>query len=1216
MEKILGLDLGTNSIGWAIVEKDENITKLYDEGVCIFQEGVAREKDVEKPAVQERTKARASRRHYFRRRLRKISMLRVLIANGFCPYLPEEALLLWKEKKCYPMDDMFLSWQRTDDNLNDNPYFDRYRALTEKLDFTKQDDRYCFGRAMYHLVQRRGFLSNRKDNSLDSETGKVKSGISSLSKEMASAGCKYLGEYFYKLYQSKSKIRTHYTARIEHYKTEFEEICRIQGVSDELKSQLEKAIFFQRPLKSQKGLVGKCTFETNKPRCPLSHPRFEEFRMWSFINSIKMRGPRDESFRILNTEEVSQILPLFFRGRKVQFEFEDIEKKIAGKGNYGFIDDKREVPYRFNYREKVSVSACPVITGLLALLGGSKDYNRWDKSLASLYLRANNKNLEQIINDIWHALYSFTDDKMLSDWIVTNLQATREDADTLVMKTKIPAGYASLSLKAIRKILPFLKRGYRYDWAVMLAGVSNAFSIEKRHDSELMRNAHERIVEVMDGIAAGTYCIDAKKGKYILLQNVLKKDFGAEHAERMYHPSMIEAYPKVQPDGHGKYRLGSPRISSIKNPMAMRSLFRLRALINELLDKDEIDQNTKINIEFARGLNNANMRKAIESYQRNLERLHKKYYDEIKVYFDSIGQDVEPTEDDILKYQLWEEQHHKCLYTGNEISIREFIGSDTKYDIEHTVPRSRGGDNSAMNKTLCLNSFNRDIKRNKLPSELSEHSAVLAIIEALGWNKTISDFQFLIECRRKDSKSAETKAAKDSAIQRMNELKLQLDYWRGKVERFSMTEVPSGFSNRQGVDIGIIGRYARMYLQTIFPKLYVVKGLTTADFRKAWGLQDEYEKKSRDSHVHHCIDAITIACIGKKEYDYWKQYAEQVEYYTYGEGSRPNFPKPWPTFTEDVKDVSNKLLVSHNAPNNMGKRSKKRMRIRGKLQYGTDGQKLFITGDTARGSLNKDTFYGAIERNGEIKYVIRKSLDLSSLNPLKETDVEKIVDDSVRTRIKSVISEKGFKRAMTETIWMNEKKGIPIKKVRVFSPSVTSPIKLKKHRDLSSKVYKRDYCVVTDGNYCMAVYGNGSNRPSFKLYSNLTAARIFNTKGSHQVPLSDENDMPLSFILKQGMMVLFYDKSPEEIYQCTNVELSQRLYKVTELCSDGRIVFRFHSEARPKKDLQLTGGWKNSGEYFPLIRVSQSKLMCLVEGLDFHLSVDGKIEFIHRPVVL
>lgn len=69
MEKILGLDLGTNSIGWAITEQSEDCyTALLDRGVDIFQEGVAREKGEEKPMLQIRTDARVLRRHYYRRR--------------------------------------------------------------------------------------------------------------------------------------------------------------------------------------------------------------------------------------------------------------------------------------------------------------------------------------------------------------------------------------------------------------------------------------------------------------------------------------------------------------------------------------------------------------------------------------------------------------------------------------------------------------------------------------------------------------------------------------------------------------------------------------------------------------------------------------------------------------------------------------------------------------------------------------------------------------------------------------------------------------------------------------------------------------------------------------------------------------------------------------------------------------------------------------------
>ena len=129
MAKILGLDLGTNSIGWAITEQHEDGYTLLDKGVDIFQEGVNRTKSGEEPMVKKRTDARALRRHYYRRRLRKIELLKVLVEHDMCPYLSPEELNDWRYKKRYPTSEKFLLWQRTDDNKDKNPYHDRHVAL-------------------------------------------------------------------------------------------------------------------------------------------------------------------------------------------------------------------------------------------------------------------------------------------------------------------------------------------------------------------------------------------------------------------------------------------------------------------------------------------------------------------------------------------------------------------------------------------------------------------------------------------------------------------------------------------------------------------------------------------------------------------------------------------------------------------------------------------------------------------------------------------------------------------------------------------------------------------------------------------------------------------------------------------------------------------------------------------------------------------------------
>lgn len=158
MDKVIGLDLGTNSIGWAIVcRNDDSSYSLLDKGVNIFQAGVAYDKSGEKPAVQERTAARASRRHYSRRRQRKIQLLKILVEQRMCPYISNEELNNWKFHKKYPVSDDFMFWQKTDETTGKNPYYDRYRCLTEALDLNCQSDRYSLGESIVPYCPKKRF---------------------------------------------------------------------------------------------------------------------------------------------------------------------------------------------------------------------------------------------------------------------------------------------------------------------------------------------------------------------------------------------------------------------------------------------------------------------------------------------------------------------------------------------------------------------------------------------------------------------------------------------------------------------------------------------------------------------------------------------------------------------------------------------------------------------------------------------------------------------------------------------------------------------------------------------------------------------------------------------------------------------------------------------------------------------------------------------------
>lgn len=1213
MTKILGIDTGTNSHGWAIVETQADDYHLLDKGVDVFQEGVniiADRQGLSSSKAADRTAHKAARVRNYRIKLRKIRLLRILSDARLCPPLSKAELSAWRLKKEYPKNELFMQWQSTDDESEKTPYAYRHKCLHDCLDFSSITDRYILGRAFYHMIQRRGFLSNRKDQSGD-DTGMVKESISNLTQEMHDAGYEYLGDYFYSLYNKGEKIRNHYTARNEHYLAEFKAICEKQeldkNLGHEVVYQIEKAIFYQRPLKSQKGQVGKCVFEKNKTRCPSSHPMYEEFRMLSFINNIKIQTPNDDVLRPLSSEERALIMPLFFRKliiKKKQFDFEDIAKKLAPKKQYGFYKKSTDVemPYLFNFPMDTSVSGCPVTAALIDIFG-----ENWIDALCETYTLAEGKSRLNVVNDIWHVLFFYTDDTKLAEFAKNRLQLNDEEARKFC-KISLPGDYASLSLKAICKILPYLRRGLVYSHAVFLGNLCEVMP-QYEWDIEEMRNAAiEHIIHEMNQI-------DSKDARTfeVCIKEYLKEQYhvSEEKLKKLYHPSMMEVYPRVQrTNNHGVYQLGSPRIDSVRNPMAMRSMFRLRKLVNRLLEEGKIDQNTEIHIEFARELNDANKRHAIAAYTKENQKTNDEARKKIKELFkDETGKDIEPKDDDVLKYVLWEEQGHICLYTGRQIAISDFVGTSQKFDKEHTIPRSVGGDSTRMNLTLCDSRFNREVKKTKLPTELPNHDEIMARINV--WKEKYESLDKQIRRQKKLSKGATTKDQKDAVIRKRHFLELQRDYWRGKYMRFTMESVPEGFSRRQGTDISVISKYARLYLKSLFKHVYTVKGIATSDFRKIWGIQKTYSKKERVNHVHHCIDAIVIACIGLDEYNKLGSYYHDEENHEWYGMSKAYFKKPWPTFVEDIEKVQDEILVYHYTPDNMPKQGRRKILLDVEVDGIKKKKKVLCKGDAARGSLHSDTYYGAIENDGVVRYV--KRINLASM---KVTDVKNIVDDAVRDIVEAAIREKGFKEAMAGTIWMNEEKQIPIKKVRCYT-SIKNPISFdkKKQRDLSDKEYKRNYYVTTKGNYIVALYvgstKTGKRKTFYEFVNMMEAAGYYKTSndksvvGHNIVPL-EKDDCQLAFILKKGTMVIFYKDTKEEVWDYSQKETVRNLYYVSVIESDGRVTFKYHQEAR--LDEELPRNASDTSDIKPKIRVGLASAKILVQGYDFEINELGEIK--------
>lgn len=1447
MAKILGLDLGTNSIGWAIVDKDNSDFTLIDKGVRIFSEGVNIEAKTnsESSKAAKRTEFRSSRKLKYRRKIRKIGLLKVLSDNDFCPKLLDIELKDWRYKKIYPQNNEFRIWLSTDNQEKEddrklqskNPYAYRFKAAIDNLNLKNKEDRYILGRAFYHIAQRRGFLSNRLDNSdnsiieeknaeitaiindansaveffeafseflsaFDKEDtsnkplftlsrafnaiikenstivysdlkeklierlnkkeflGPVKRAISDLTEKIKEQKCSTLGEYFYTLYQKGEKIRGEYTHRIDHYLTEFNFICNKQNIPSEIKEAIEKAIFFQRPLKSQKGLVAKCPLENRKACVPISHPDFEEFRMLSYLNNVKIKLPTDEKLRLLNEDEREQIQSLFFRKSKANFDFLDIAKKLTPKGlvpqHYKDKDVFKE-NVLFNYNLGSNVAGCPTIANLVDVFG-----TNWKEYLLSNYVKNTKtegkvkvqKSIEDIIGDVWHVLFRFDNEELLKQFAIENLNCDEKTA-TKFSKIKLKQDYGSLSLKAIRNILPYLRQNLIYSHAVFLANMKNILPQEIWSDEEnrnIINNEINLIVEnyklysnnidIVNGLIKNikkengtwssnnfvvevyrkdlekqvkdffgtkkwnetpenfqskilTECfelfsnqmkLNSGRGEFAkkqtmdeILKTFLSDNFNVtdEKLKKLYHPSAIEVYKKAKrSDVDGKKYLGSPLISSIKNPMAMRSLHQLKKVVNQLMKDDMIDEDTIIHIEMPRELNSSNERVAIRQWNEELKNRRNKYNEEIKSIFkgeiktegcndtNSNYNDYEPTETDILKYQLWIEQNKVCLYTGKTICLSDFIGNNPKFDIEHTIPRSRSLDNSQTNKTLCCATYNRQVKKDKIPFECPNHDEILPRIKH--WYVKVKDLEDKIKDLSKKVKAASTKEKRDKYIIERTKLRFEYSYYLNKYKSFTREKVPERFKNSQSVDIGIISKYGNLFLKTVFNKVYPIKGKTTANLRQMWGLNE----KSRDNHAHHAKDAVVVACCTRDINDALANYYHDLEQFEFFGKPKPSFSHriPWEGFHKDVDDFDNNILISHHTPDNLPVQSKKAIRKRGIIQRNEKGEIKYKQGDTVRGALHKESFYGAIKREeinkktGEteevIKYVKRQGIEM-----FKDADLKNIVDDKIKEIVtKGREQEKLLKKEIEElkkqlknvkeeeeqpikdaiqvlenkiknNIYVLPNKSgnpLPIKKIRYYTSDVTNPLFIKKHRDVSRHEHKQFYHAKNDGNYCMAIYEGldkkGKISRSNQLINLIDAGKYFRLSNEDKklypiAPEKDENLNPLKYILTKGKMVLIYDKSPNELFEMSEEKLLERLFEITQLDVEksAEIKLLHHSEARDKKRITefmglKTGmkGGKNIGEHkkYPWIKIGVNSFDCLVEGYDFKITPSGKIIFL------
>lgn len=1366
MEKILGLDLGTNSIGWAIrAVNNELDNQIIDKGVLTFDKGVAEDKSGEHPMVQKRTEARGKRRNYQAEKYRKWELIECLINEKMCPLTIEE-LNEWRyykkgDGRKYPQVEAFINWLRFDFDGDGKPDFQRFELSKHEsyyvfrkliVDETKTEifkkEPQIIGRVLYQLVQRRGYNDGEEID--ENEKDELSKTIMKGGGDAGAIGVndilpylkkyKTLGAALYEIQKEQNvRIRKRYNLR-SHYRNEIAEICRVQSLEHLLKP-LQSAITWQRPLRSQKGLVGVCTFEQNKRRCPISHPLYEEYRTWVFINNLKIKPTINNDIEInkmpLKDALKTIVYPQFFKAA-ADFKLSSIAKELKKVGfeiTAKFPEDTKVISLSFLYKMK-------------EIFGDDwADIVGWNN-----LLQGKDKTVKYNIEDLWHLHFVKKDNKETAEtafeytkrFAKEKLQL-RDDKDEDFAKIRLQQGYATLSVNAIKKILPYLQKGFIYSEAIYLANLPKVMGQKQLNDgaidnySIIIRNVIKRdkqelrTIGIINSLIA-LYFEDRKAfetNKLALVEKQIIEGFGqvtwnkisaqtqvniedeilqeintflqepkqkpethykktgrlhdkifntlmddyaipAENIKHLWHPSEQETY-KQAIERNGLYYLGSPEPISkgFKNPMALKTLHKLKKLINYLIETGKIDKDTRIVIEIARELNDANKRKAIERWQRDREKqndIYKKQVEEINKECNTSFNAEDKTVID--KIRLWEEQNRLCIYTGKTIGLCDVLNG-SKYDIEHTIPASMSFDNELKNLTLADKHYNQQIKGKKLPSECPNYyeetlgyPAILSTLQNIFGRMTESEIKVKgkiifkrsferIEQLEKQyeewrAKTSDDKEIKDNIVIRRHMIKMDLDYWRYKLQTFTTNEYKAGWRNSQLKDTQTITKYALPFLKTVFNKVEVQKGNITADFRKIYKVQPRFEKKERTKHSHHAIDAAVLTLIppAATRDKILLRYNEAIE-------SKQGYhekPKQWDNFHQQhILSIEDEVLINYQAQHRTLTPTYKTLRKRGEVQYvkeklangkwqyklNKEGQKipLVANGDSIRGQLHKESFFGAIKNKGELNLVERYPIaSFTSIN-----DCKNIVDDAVRTIVKDELEKRmaegmSFDKAKLDPIPFPSGKAV-IKKVRckvAAGRGYLTPekaLEIHKHDFESKHTYKQHIYAQNDQNtYCL-YYELETEKQIERAFRIVGLFELSKLGLTNEMSIFQDNyykkietgkgknkmELPLFKILKVGTKVIFYKEHIEELKDLGLKEVLQRtfrIYKFNEPAPSTVYVYLQNQiEARKNEDLGNGDNDLNLNIYQPRIFLVSSKFKAAIEGKHFEINLDGEIKW-------
>jgi len=640
MKYRLALDLGTNSIGWALIRLAGNPagqmepSAIIRAGVRIFGDG----KDPKSGAslAVDRRLARGARRNRDRKLKRKQRLLQALIDSGFMPNDKTERSAL----------------------VHLDPYLLRSRGLSEEL------TPFEFGRAIFHLNQRRGFKSNRKTDSVDSDSSLMKNTINQVQQMLTSEGYVTVGQWLAERHEKRESVRARLRgsgvkdktydlyfdrAMIE---TEFDVLWSAQAAFNPAfftpakREMLHETLFFQRNLLPVR--PGRCTFEPNQERAAKALPSSQLFRIYQEVNNL---GIEDGNFkyRPLTLSERDAIVEKLCSQKTVSFDAMRKLLKLAGAPRFNLESEKRK---------DLKGSSTAVSLSKPEMFGAA-----W----SSLTLDEQDEVTSQILN--------VEDDDKIIAWLIESFGLTDEAANAVSQSrseiTKQATGYANLSSTAIHKVLPHLQSDVRkYSDAVVAAGYQSHSGLTHM----------EQTGEILDRLP--------------------------------YYGEYLQRHV-----GHGTGLVTddpSTRFGRIANPTVHIALNELAKVVNALIDcYGPPDQ---VIVEVTRDLKRTKEQKDEESKkQAENQKANERWSQEI---LEATG--ITATRKDLQKMKLWVELNPKdptnrcCIYTGEVIGIARLFSPEV--EIEHILPFSRTLDDSLNNKTVSMVKANRD-KGNQTPFE-------------------------------------------------------------------------------------------------------------------------------------------------------------------------------------------------------------------------------------------------------------------------------------------------------------------------------------------------------------------------------------------------------------------------------------------------------------------------------------------------------------------